>query len=209
VNFKSINEENRRENFGEIFSSIDTLAFTFGNVVSDFLMGDVDNGSSLGIHVSRRSRSFENLSVEDSAGSIHERDDLQGHLRAEEVDNMLLRHDSGIESALSYAKAWSKYTKDILSWVEKRLSVESEAARNFAKMAETAKSIIVPQEFMPFQSIFTAAFQNDIENSQACLQTISALQSNKFMQPLQSRRSELDRQRKEIKDLWQREQKKM
>ncbi|XP_071984982.1 rho GTPase-activating protein 29 isoform X1 [Engystomops pustulosus] len=209
VNFKNINEENRREQFGEIFTSIDTLAFTFGNVVSDFLMGDVDNGSSLGLHASRRSRSFENVSMEDSAGSIHERDDLQGHLRAEEVDSMLLRIDSGVESALSYAKAWSKYAKDILAWVEKRLNVEAEAARNLAKMAETAKSIVCPQEFMPFQPIFTTAFQNDIECSQLWLQTIGALQSNKFIQPLQARRSELDRQRKEMKELWQREQKKM
>ncbi|XP_075038447.1 rho GTPase-activating protein 29 isoform X2 [Mixophyes fleayi] len=209
VNFKNINEDNRREHFGEIFASIDTLAFTFGNVVSDFLMGDVDNGSSFGLHTSRRSQSFENLSVEDSAGSIHERDELQGHLRAEEVDNMLLRNDSGVESALSYAKAWSKYTKDILAWVEKRLNVEADAARNLAKMAETAKSIVFPQEFMPFQPIFTAAFQNDIDCSQLCLQTMAALQSNKFIQPLQARRSELDRQRREMKDLWQREQKKM
>nr|DBA18060.1 TPA: hypothetical protein GDO54_016353 [Pyxicephalus adspersus] len=209
VNFKNINEENRREHFGEIFSSIDTLAFTFGSVVSDFLMGDVDNGSSLGLLASRRSRSFENLSVEDSAGSIHERDDIQGNLRAEEVDNILMRNDSGVESALAYAKAWSKYTKDMLAWVEKRLSVEAEAARNLAKMAETAKSIVAPQEFMPFQPIFTTAFQNDIEASQLSLQTITALQSNKFIQPLQARRSELDRQRKEMKELWQREQKKM
>ncbi|KAM5147779.1 rho GTPase-activating protein 29 [Mantella aurantiaca] len=208
-NFKTVNEENRRESFGDIFASIDSLAFTFGSVVSDFLMGDVDNGSTLGIHSSRRSRSFENLSVEDSAGSIHDRDDIQGNLRAEEVDNMLMRNDSGVESALAYAKAWSKYTKDILTWVEKRLSVEAEATRSLAKMAETAKSIIAPQEFMPFQPIFTAAFQNDIEASQMCLQTITALQSNKFIQPLQARRSELDRQRKEMKELWQREQKKM
>ncbi|XP_068095873.1 rho GTPase-activating protein 29 [Hyperolius riggenbachi] len=209
VNFKNINEENKREHFGEIFASIDTLAFTFGSVVSDFLMGDVDNGSSLGLHASRRTRSFENLSVDDCGGSIHEKDEIQGSLRAEEVDSMLLRSDSGVESALAYAKAWSKYTKDILAWVEKRLSVEAETARNFAKMAETAKSIVAPQEFMPFQPIFTAAFQNDIEASQLCLQTITALQSNKFIQPLQARRSELERQRKEMKDLWQREQKKM
>lgn len=46
-----------------------------------------------------------------------------GNLRAEEVDNMLMRNYSGVESALAYAKAWSKYAKDILAWVEKRLSV--------------------------------------------------------------------------------------
>lgn len=209
VNFKEINEENKRENFSEVFSSIDVLAFTFGNVVSDFLMGDVDNGSSLGFPVSRRSRSFENISVEESSGSIHERDEVQGHLRAEEVDNLLLRNDSGIEAALSYAKAWSKYTKDVLAWVEKRLSLELECAKNFAKIAEAAKIIVGPQEYMPFQSIFTSAFQNDVENSQLLLQTTAALQSNKCMQPVQGRRSELDKLRKEIKDLWQRELKKM
>ncbi|XP_041339188.1 rho GTPase-activating protein 29 isoform X5 [Pyrgilauda ruficollis] len=208
VNFKEVNEENKRELFSEIFSSIETLAFTFGNVVSDFLMGDVDNGSSLGLPVSRRSRSFENLSVE-SGGSLHERDDIQGHLRAEEVDSMLLRNDSGIESALSYAKAWSKYTKDVVAWVEKKLSLEVECAKNLAKMAETAKAVVGHQDYMPFQSIFINAFQNDIENSQLWQQTAAALQSNKFVQPLLGRKNELDRQRKDIKDLWQREQKKM
>ncbi|KFQ09133.1 Rho GTPase-activating protein 29, partial [Leptosomus discolor] len=208
VNFKEVNEENKRELFSEIFSSIETLAFTFGNVVSDFLMGDVDNGSSLGLPVSRRSRSFENLSVE-SGGSLHERDDIQGHLRAEEVDSMLLRNDSGIESALSYAKAWSKYTKDVVAWVEKKLSLEVECAKNLAKMAETAKAVVGHQDYMPFQSIFINAFQNDIENNQLCQQTAAALQSNKFVQPLLGRKNELDRQRKDIKELWQREQKKM
>ncbi|NWI95454.1 RHG29 protein, partial [Pitta sordida] len=208
VNFKEVNEENKRELFGEIFSSIETLAFTFGNVVSDFLMGDVDNGSSLGLPVSRRSRSFENLSVE-SGGSLHERDDIQGHLRAEEVDSMLLRNDSGIESALSYAKAWSKYTKDVVAWVEKKLSVEVECAKSLAKMAETAKATVGHQDFMPFQSIFVNAFQNDIENNQLWQQTAAALQSNKFVQPLLGRKNELDRQRKDIKELWQREQKRM
>ncbi|NWS18946.1 RHG29 protein, partial [Pachyramphus minor] len=208
VNFKEVNEENKRELFSEIFSSIETLAFTFGNVVSDFLMGDVDNGSSLGLPVSRRSRSFENLSVE-SGGSLHDRDDIQGHLRAEEVDSMLLRNDSGIESALSYAKALSKYIKDVVAWVEKKLSVELECSRNLAKMAETAKAIVGHQDYMPFQSIFVNAFQNDIENNQLWQQTAAALQSNKFVQPLLGRKNELDRQRKDIKELWQREQKKM
>ncbi|KFW62158.1 Rho GTPase-activating protein 29, partial [Pygoscelis adeliae] len=208
VNFKEVNEENKRELFSEIFSSIETLAFTFGNVVSDFLMGDVDNGSSLGLPVSRRSRSFENLSVE-SGGSLHERDDIQGHLRAEEVDSMLLRNYSGIESALSYAKAWSKYTKDVVAWVEKKLSLEVECAKNLAKMAETAKAVVGHQDYMPFQSIFINAFQNDIENNQLWQQTAAALQSNKFVQPLLGRKNELDRQRKDIKELWQREQKKM
>lgn len=44
-------------------------------------------------------------------------------VQAEEVDRTLQRQDSGLESALLYAKAWSKYTKELLAWVEKRLSM--------------------------------------------------------------------------------------
>ncbi|NXG50470.1 RHG29 protein, partial [Psilopogon haemacephalus] len=127
----------------------------------------------------------------------------------EEVNSMLLRNDSGIELALSYAKAWSKYTKDIVAWVDKKLSLEVECAKNLAKMAEAAKAVVGHQDYMPFQSIFIAAFQNDIENNHLYQQTASALQSHKFVQPLIGRKNELDRQRKDIKELWQREQKKM
>uniref|UniRef100_A0A2D4IU22 Rho GTPase-activating protein 29 n=3 Tax=Micrurus TaxID=8634 RepID=A0A2D4IU22_MICLE len=207
VNFKEINEE-KREVLSEIFSSIDLLAFTFGNAVSDCLMGDVDNGSGLGHQVYRQSQSFENLCT-DSGVSLHEGVQSTGHLNAEEIDSVLLRNDNGIKSALSYAKAWSKYAKDIIAWVEKKVNLEMECAKNLAKVAETTKTIIVSQDYMPFQSIFMNAFQNDIENSLLWQQTAVALQTNKFLQPLLGRKNELDRQRKEIKELWQREEKKM
>lgn len=43
--------------------------------------------------------------------------------REEEVDLTLLKNDSGVESALLYAKAWSKYIKDLLAWMEKRIAM--------------------------------------------------------------------------------------
>uniref|UniRef100_A0A8C5RY04 Rho GTPase-activating protein 29 n=1 Tax=Laticauda laticaudata TaxID=8630 RepID=A0A8C5RY04_LATLA len=153
-------------------------------------------------------QSFENLCT-DSGVSLHEGVQSTGHLNAEEIDNVLLRNDNGIKSALSYAKAWSKYAKDIIVWVEKKINLEMECAKNLAKVAETTKTIVVSQDYMPFQSIFMNAFQNDIENSLLWQQTAVALQTNKFLQPLLGRKNELDRQRKEIKELWQREEKKM
>ncbi|XP_072500145.1 rho GTPase-activating protein 29-like isoform X2 [Notamacropus eugenii] len=194
----------------------------------DFLMGDAGSDSSLELPVSLKSQGFlgrdagmvchfffhlilqslENISVE-SVGLLHEKDHLQGPLWPKELDSMLLRNDDGVELALSYAKMWSKYTKDIVTWVEKKISLELECARNIAKMAETTKSIIGLQEFMPFRALFLNAFDNDIESSQLSQQTAAALQANKFVQPLLGRKSELDKQRKAIKELWQREQKKM
>ncbi len=48
---------------------------------------------------------------------------LSPPVRVEELDGALLRSDSGVESALLYAKAWSKYTKELLAWVDKRLNM--------------------------------------------------------------------------------------
>ncbi|XP_016357658.1 rho GTPase-activating protein 29 [Sinocyclocheilus anshuiensis] len=207
VNVKEVNKENKDTIFGEIHTSIDTLAFTFGNVVSDFLMGDVDSGSRLGYP-----QSFENLS-EDSGG-CNQKDLADPALSpelstVEQVDLLLLKNDSGVESALLYAKAWSKYTKDVLAWVEKRLSLDTECAKSFAKMAESAKAVASQQDFMPFRDIYVSAFKNEIEYNQVLLQTAAALQTNKFIQPLLARKNDLDKQRKEIKEQWQRELKKM
>ncbi|XP_039982423.1 rho GTPase-activating protein 29 isoform X2 [Xiphias gladius] len=174
-------------------------------------MGDVENGSVLGLPLTKRSRSFENLSVE-SGGSGPEKDDPPGPcppVRAEEVDRTLQQQDSGVESALLYAKAWSKYTKELLAWVEKRLNMDIECAKSYAKMAESAKTLASQQEFMPFREIYMTAFKNDTEYSQLVLHTAAVLQSNKFMQPLLARKNELDKLRKEVKEQWQREQKKM
>ncbi|KAK6311209.1 hypothetical protein J4Q44_G00192640 [Coregonus suidteri] len=212
VNFKEVNQENKNAIFGDIYASIDTLAFTFGNVVSDFLMGDVDSQSGLGIPQTRRSRSFENLSAY-SGGYVPEKKGLVGPevalSKEEEVDVMLQKNDSGVESVLLYAKAWSKYTKDLLAWVDKRLGLDIECAKSYAKMAESAKTLASQQDYMPFRDIYISTFKNDIEYSQLLLQTATALQTNKFIQPLLARKTELDKLRKDIKEQWQRGQKKM
>ncbi|XP_061661406.1 rho GTPase-activating protein 29 isoform X3 [Syngnathoides biaculeatus] len=209
VNFEEVNEGNKQSLFRNIYSAIDKLAFTVGYVVSDFLMGDVDNGSVLGLPLTKRSRSSDNLPVE-SGGAGSEKDDPPGPpFRVEEVDRTLQQQDNGVESALRYAKAWSKYTKEVLGWVEKRLNMDIELAKSYNKMAESAKILASQQEFMPFRDIYMAAFKNDIDYSKLVLNTTALLQSNKFMQPLMTRKNELDKLRKEMKEQWQREQKKM
>uniref|UniRef100_H3DBM2 Rho GTPase-activating protein 29 n=1 Tax=Tetraodon nigroviridis TaxID=99883 RepID=H3DBM2_TETNG len=212
INFKEVNPDSAKAIFGDIHTSIDTLAFTFGNVVSDFLMGDVDSGSGLGTPQARRSRSFDNLSV-DPEGYVSEKTVFDGPRvplsREEEVDLALLKHDSGVESALLYAKAWSRYIKDLLAWMEKRLAMDIEYAKYYAKMAESAKTLASQRDYMPFSHIYVSTFKQEAEYRQLLIQTALALQTNKFMQPLVARKNELDKLRKDVKEQWQKEQKKM
>ncbi|KAM9689304.1 rho GTPase-activating protein 29 isoform 4-T6 [Trichechus inunguis] len=167
-------------------------------------MGDVGNDSLLRLPVSRDSKSFENISV----GSVDSSSE-KGNFSPIELDNVLLKNTDSVELALSYAKTWSKYTKNIVSWVEKKLNLELESTRNIIKLAEATRTNIGLQEFMPLQSLFTNALLSDIESSHLLQQTIAALQANKFVQPLLGRKNEMEKQRKEIKELWKQEQNKM
>ncbi|KAM6217103.1 rho GTPase-activating protein 29 [Rhynchocyon petersi] len=204
VNFTEVNEENKNDLFREVFSSIETLAFAFGNILTNFLMGDVGSESLMRLPVSRESKSFENISL----GSIDSSND-KGNVSPIELDNWLLKNTDCVELALSYTKTWSKYTKNIVSWVEKKLTLELESTRNIVKLAEATRTNIGLQEFMPLQSLFTSALLNDIQSSQLLQETIAALQANKFVQPLLGRKNEMEKQRKEIKELWKEEQNKM
>uniref|UniRef100_A0A3Q3FKZ3 Rho GTPase-activating protein 29 n=1 Tax=Labrus bergylta TaxID=56723 RepID=A0A3Q3FKZ3_9LABR len=208
VNFKELDPENTTAIFSEIHTSIDTLAFTFGNVVSDFLMGDVDNGSGLGGPPDQEKQG-ETISFPLSFQTSSFLFSSELYFPNEEVDLTLLKNDGGVESALLYAKAWSKYIKDILSWMEKRLALDIEYAKNYAKMADSAKTLASQQDYMPFSDIYVSTFKNDIEYTQLLIQTATALQTNKFIQPLLARKHELDKSRKDLKERWQREQKKM
>uniref|UniRef100_A0AAX7T0R0 Rho GTPase-activating protein 29 n=1 Tax=Astatotilapia calliptera TaxID=8154 RepID=A0AAX7T0R0_ASTCA len=114
VNFSTtVNPENKKVIFAEIHTSIDTLAFTFGNVVSDFLMGDVDSTLRYFSHTTKH---VDFSSVDFTGSEVPQP-------REEEVDLTLLKNDSGVESALLYAKTCSKYIKDLLAWMEKRLAM--------------------------------------------------------------------------------------
>ncbi|KAG3283663.1 hypothetical protein H1C71_034256, partial [Ictidomys tridecemlineatus] len=112
-NFTEVNEDNKNNLFQEVFSSVETLTFTFGDIFANFLMGHVHR-----LPVFRENKSFENISV-DSVKPSNE----PGNFSPVELDNVLLKDTDCIELAFSYAKTWSKYTKNIVSWIEQKLNL--------------------------------------------------------------------------------------
>uniref|UniRef100_A0A8C3NMU7 Uncharacterized protein n=1 Tax=Geospiza parvula TaxID=87175 RepID=A0A8C3NMU7_GEOPR len=128
---------------------------------------------------------------------------------AEEVDVMLQRCEGGVDAALQYAKTISKYMKDLMGYVEKRIALEIDFARGLQKMANSCKQTISQETSMPFLSIYLLALEQDMEHGASIVQAATTLQQQTFLQPLMVRRVEHEKRRKEIKEQWHRAQRKL
>uniref|UniRef100_A0A8C6T852 Rho GTPase activating protein 45b n=1 Tax=Neogobius melanostomus TaxID=47308 RepID=A0A8C6T852_9GOBI len=173
--------------------AIETIAVAFSSNVSELLMGEVDSSTLLSLLPTEKSRvSF----INQSSG------------RVEEVDVILQRSEGGVDSALLYAKTISKYVKDLISYVEKRTTLEAEFAKSLQKLYQSCKHNIT-HPHMPLFSIYSLALEQDQEQSMGLQQASTTLHSQTFIQPLTQRKQEHEKRRKEIKELWIRAKRKL
>ncbi|KAK3532607.1 hypothetical protein QTP86_026220 [Hemibagrus guttatus] len=133
---------------------------------------------------------------------------LMYSLSAQAADVSMCRSEGGVELALQYAKMWCRYAKDLLTWIDKRISLEQEFAKNIMKAAETTKSCIAQQDLMPLHSIYSMALEQDMRSSSSSKHTTELL-NQRCYQALSAKRNEIDKWRREFKEQWTREQKRM
>uniref|UniRef100_A0A671PGL8 Minor histocompatibility protein HA-1-like n=1 Tax=Sinocyclocheilus anshuiensis TaxID=1608454 RepID=A0A671PGL8_9TELE len=172
--------------------AIETIAVAFSSNVSELLMGEVDSSTLLSVLPSEKSR----VSV---CQSLYRVD--VGTMSAEEVDIILQRSEGGVDSALTYAKTISKYIKDMIGYIERKLALELEFSKGLQRIYQTCKQTIT-QPHMPFFSIYSLALEQDLEQSSGMHQAASTLQNQTFIMPLLLRKQEHEKKRKEIKEQW-------
>ncbi|KAM9357989.1 rho GTPase-activating protein 45 isoform 2-T2 [Symphorus nematophorus] len=190
--------------------AIETIAVAFSSNVSELLMGEVDSSTLLSLLPTEKSRSMENLYTVTGQGADGGafRSDLQDMGRVEEVDVILQRSEGGVDSALLYAKTIAKYMKDLMTYVEKRTSLETEFSKGLQRLYQSSKHSIT-HPHMPLFSIYSLALEQDQEQSVGLQQAITTLHTQTFIQPLMQRKQEHEKRRKEIKEHWIRAKRKL
>ncbi|XP_062816416.1 rho GTPase-activating protein 45 isoform X1 [Anolis carolinensis] len=208
--YESNNEAEKRE----FEKAVEMIAVSFSSTVSEFLMGEVDCSTILSMPPSDANQSMENLygGIPGQGAEIlsdRSEDFSSIRLSAEEVDVLLQKCEGGVAFALKYAKNISKYMKDLIYYLEKRTALEMEFAKGLQKMANTCKQTITQEPHMPFLSIYSLALEQDSEYAASSLHAAVTLRMETFLQPLQTRRLEHEKRRKEIKEQWGRAQRKL
>uniref|UniRef100_A0A8C6LCT3 Rho GTPase activating protein 45 n=1 Tax=Nothobranchius furzeri TaxID=105023 RepID=A0A8C6LCT3_NOTFU len=171
--------------------AIETIAVAFSSNVSELLMGEVDSSTLLSLLPTEKSRVS-----------------LKSSCRGEEVDVILQRSEGGVDSALLFAKTISKYMKDLISYVEKRIYLETEFSKGLQKLYQSCKHNIT-HPHMPFFSIYSLALEQDLEQSVGLQQANTTLHNQTFIQPLTQRKQEHEKRRKDIKEQWIRAKRKL
>ncbi|XP_046545544.1 rho GTPase-activating protein 45-like isoform X2 [Haliotis rubra] len=188
--------------------AIDQLALAFSSSVSEYLMG----GGEPELSVDARTKSYDNLTTlgrENRYGSSTLNGKSSGQLSAREIDSSLVRLEAGLDLALQRAKAWSKYARDIMTYIEKKAQLECEYSKNLSRLAQTMRPVLTDEGFLPLQSVYCTVLAQDIEFASNCQATQALLQTSKFIEPLAARKAEHDKVRKSVKEIWVREVKKM
>ncbi|XP_075707134.1 rho GTPase-activating protein 45 [Rhinoderma darwinii] len=201
--------ENEKRDFEK---ALESMAVCFSSTISEFLMGEVDSSTLLSLPPGDQSQSMESLygglSGSDSALSSAEYVDTGSPL-GHDVDVILQRSEGGVRDAFIYAKNLTKYMKDLTSYIEKRTILEMEYAKGLQKLVNTSKVALSQEPYMPFQSIYSVALEQDQDHAHGVLHTAFTLQQQTFLQPVNMRRSEHEKRRKELKEQWQRAQRKL
>ncbi|CAH2292985.1 minor histocompatibility HA-1 isoform X1 [Pelobates cultripes] len=203
------NIENEKREFEK---ALESMAVCFSSTISEFLMGEVDSSTLLSLPPGDQSQSMESLcgGLSGGEGSLSSSEYVDsGSPFGEDVDVILQRSEGGVRAALLYAKNISKYMKDLSNYIEKRTFLEMEYAKGLQKLVNTYKGPLTQEQHMPFQSIYSVALEQDLDYSHGVLHTAGTLQHQTFLQPMNMRRMEHERRRKEVKEQWQRAQRKL
>uniref|UniRef100_A0A3Q0T345 Rho GTPase activating protein 45 n=1 Tax=Amphilophus citrinellus TaxID=61819 RepID=A0A3Q0T345_AMPCI len=207
--YEACNEADKKD----FEKAIETIAVAFSSNVSELLMGEVDSSTLLSLLPTEKSR----VSLSPVFHICQLKSNItyplflvsnDSSLCFEEVDVILQHSEGGVDSALLYSKTISKYMKDLISYVERRTTLEMEFSKGLQKIYQSCKHSIT-HPHMPLFSIYSLALEQDQEQSVGLQQASNTLHNQTFIQPLMQRKQEHEKRRKEIKELWIRAKRKL
>ncbi|VDN04710.1 unnamed protein product, partial [Thelazia callipaeda] len=116
------------------------------------------------------------------------------------MDRMVADRGDGIDLAFDRAKAWTKYCKDLLNHVSRRVQLDLEHAKRVQNLANQSK-VTISEHYLPLKDVFETSFENDITFCEQTQEAVKYIQ-DRFIKSLELRRDEHERLRRSLKNEW-------
>ncbi|XP_047122384.1 rho GTPase-activating protein 45 isoform X1 [Hydra vulgaris] len=123
---------------------------------------------------------------------------------SDELSKALLDIEDSVEISLTRTKVWAKYSKDILSYIERRAHLELEFCKQTSKLSSQTRTSILEGSYLPFQSVYVTALENDISFAQV-YQKCYVTQFAQIVETLKERQKDHDNKRSKLKLKWKNE----
>lgn len=196
----------------EVLSVIDSMEFVVSSSLSDCLaMRGCEAGNNFA-----KAQSLDCLTQVESKSACEADVDLLTNVGSEEDssstildDSAVYKLESGVDIALSRAQSWSKYVKELASYVERRINLWDDFVRGVTKLAKSVEQTVVEDSFLPMQQLFCSALSQDMELANMSHAARSLILNQTFVAALTARRTEHDKIRKNLKLMWTKQVRKL
>ncbi|XP_065904356.1 rho GTPase-activating protein 45-like isoform X2 [Dysidea avara] len=131
-----------------------------------------------------------------------------------DIDKALLCTESAVDVAVVNSKTRTKYMREITTYMNKRAAIVADYYRQISKLNKHVRDVVSDlatesDDSLPLLGLFQQCLDEDVNYARTYNNTFNFHVSQKFVEPIEKQTAECMKLRKELKDTWSREQKKL
>eukprot|EP00049_Salpingoeca_infusionum_P013790 m.257346 g.257346 ORF g.257346 m.257346 type:complete len:1287 (+) comp15527_c1_seq1:111-3971(+) len=126
-----------------------------------------------------------------------------------DVEEWFLSHDDGVSAAFGLTKTWSRFTKEVGTYLDKRAAIMQECHKRLLALSTSCLDTLQGDSNVPCHGPVTSMLRVHAAESTRVLENLTGPAHSLILSSLTEFRARQDKARKQLKDQWQRDTKRL